>query len=113
MSYSRESLDAQVRRYEHADRNMVRVHHRVASDPDVWAVVLRCGFFGSRPALRRVMPVLAGTVFVVLIPLTGVYAGSGNASGDVDFDVLALTEEARVSVCQTSAWSYEGTTFDP
>ena len=87
-------------RSETASVNGVRLHYWIGGDPQGTPVLLWHGFLGTGHSWRKVMPLLAGAGYAVLVPDMRGYGDSDKPEGTAGYDGLALAEEFRALVRQ-------------
>ena len=87
-------------RSESARVNGVSLHYWVGGDPNGSHVLLRHGFLGTGYSWHRLMPLLVGAGYRVLVPDMRGYGDSDKPAGDAGYDGAALAEEFRSLVGQ-------------
>jgi pimeloyl-ACP methyl ester carboxylesterase len=88
-------------RSESASVNGVSLHYWIGGDPNGPPVLLWHGFLGTGYSWHRLMPLLVGAGYRVLVPDMRGYGDSDKPAGDAGYDGAALAEEFRSLVRQT------------
>ncbi|HMH11806.1 MAG TPA: alpha/beta hydrolase [Edaphobacter sp.] len=88
-------------RSESASVNGINIHYWVGGDPNGQPVLLWHGFLGTGYSWHRLMPLIAGAGYRVLVPDMRGYGDSDKPAGDAGYDGAALAEEFRSLVRQT------------
>jgi pimeloyl-ACP methyl ester carboxylesterase len=87
-------------RSESASVNGVSIHYWIGGDPNGPPMLLWHGFLGTGYSWHRLMPLLVGAGYRVLVPDMRGYGDSDKPAGDAGYDSAALAEEFRSLVGQ-------------